>query len=724
MHGFLERIELQGFKSFAPKTTLEFPARVTAIVGPNGSGKSNLIDALRWVMGERVASELRGGALENLIFAGTPKRAAAGFARVSLTFRNTPRLFPIDAPEVTIERRTDRAGVSGFFVNGDEVRLKDLVPMLARARLGSRGLTMVGQGQSDLFVRATPRDRRAMIEEVLGLREYRLKKEQAERQLASGLVNMEKVAAMIEELAPHVRFLRKQKSRFERRSEIENDLRALENTYFGGKFRALAKAMADLEAPCAQLEDERKTKEREIAALEKARASSARGTSHEEAINRLKEERRIAEERRRALEREIARLEVEEELAERHAQTSKGAAELSALLARTLAELKRALSLAEPAAMREAVAAVVEALEREVGARPEAKRATDRLAGLRGEVEKLEASLARLEAREEEFRAAERAATEAFKSQVEVLEAKKNELHALERELEEKMFARERVMLQIEELRHAWAATGRAPEELETLPPPSGSTDYAEAAGAEMERKMLRLRGELAAIGEIDAALVREAEEAEARYEFLSREHTDVIKATEDLKKLIRDLEEKIHHDFKKAFREVNESFNVYFRLMFGGGKAHLKLAKSPSPEPAETEGAEGGDAAGGGTAPAGEGKDPELMAGVEIELSLPKKKITSLDMLSGGEKSLVSLAALFALIAVSPPPFLVLDEIDAPLDEDNARRFAELVKEFAKKTQFIIVTHNRATMEAAEVLYGVTMEDDGVSKILSLKLE
>ncbi len=115
---------------------------------------------------------------------------------------------------------------------------------------------------------------------------------------------------------------------------------------------------------------------------------------------------------------------------------------------------------------------------------------------------------------------------------------------------------------------------------------------------------------------------------------------------------------------------------------------------------------------------------EERISNGVEIELNLPAKKIQSLDMLSGGEKSLVSLAALFALIAVSPPPFLVLDEIDAALDEENARRFAELIKDFSKKTQFIVVTHNRATMEAADILYGVTIAEDGSSKILSLKFE
>ena len=109
---------------------------------------------------------------------------------------------------------------------------------------------------------------------------------------------------------------------------------------------------------------------------------------------------------------------------------------------------------------------------------------------------------------------------------------------------------------------------------------------------------------------------------------------------------------------------------------------------------------------------------------GVDIELVIPRKRIGDLEMLSGGEKSLVSIAALFALISVSPPPFLVLDEIDAALDEKNTQRFANLVKEFSKKSQFLLITHNRFTMEVADVLYGVTMGEDGASKVLSLKLE
>ena len=114
----------------------------------------------------------------------------------------------------------------------------------------------------------------------------------------------------------------------------------------------------------------------------------------------------------------------------------------------------------------------------------------------------------------------------------------------------------------------------------------------------------------------------------------------------------------------------------------------------------------------------------PTEEAGIEIDFDLPRRRISSLEMLSGGERSLVSMAALFALISVNPPPFLVLDEVDSALDDRNAQRFAGLIKKFSEKTQFIIITHNRSTMSVADVLYGITMGEDGVSRILSLKLD
>ena len=229
MRTFLKKLELQGFKSFAGKTVFEFPERIVGIVGPNGSGKSNIIDALRWVLGEREAKQLRGDTLGTLIFSGTPKRAPVGFAKVTLSFDNAGKLFPVETDEVELSRRIDRSGTSQFLLHGSEMRLKDLVPLLARAKLGTRGITMIGQGQGDLFVGSSPYERRMMMEEVLGLREFRLKKNEAERKLETSESNMEKARSLLEELTPHLRFLRRQRTRWEKRSDLENELRELEN---------------------------------------------------------------------------------------------------------------------------------------------------------------------------------------------------------------------------------------------------------------------------------------------------------------------------------------------------------------------------------------------------------------------------------------------------------------------------------------------------------------
>jgi chromosome segregation protein len=222
-------------------------------------------------------------------------------------------------------------------------------------------------------------------------------------------------------------------------------------------------------------------------------------------------------------------------------------------------------------------------------------------------------------------------------------------------------------------------------------------------------RRMMRLRGELAAIGEIDEALLKEAQETEKRYAFLEEQSADLEKAVADLEAMIVELRGKIHDEFATALKKINEEFGKFFELMFGGGQAKLKL-QSEAKKPAAEDGSEEAE--------------EESEPGIEISLALPRRKVTSLEVLSGGEKSLVGIAALFALVSVSPPPFLVLDEIDAALDERNTRRFAEMLKEFAKDTQFIVVTHNRATMEVANVLYGVTVDVDGSSRVVSLKFE
>ena len=233
MPHFLKSLELNGFKSFAQKTVLHFPDGITAIVGPNGSGKSNIVDAFRWILGEREAKNLRGAKVEDLIFAGTPEKSRQGLAQASLNFENKGGFFPVDMSEISVMRQVSRDGQSQYFMNQSEVRLKDLIDFFAKVRLGTKGLTIVTQGNSDLFIRATPAERREMLEEMLGLREFQIKKNRAENQLKNTQTNLEKVKALIDEILPHLKSLRRQTVRWQKRGALEEELANCENLLFG-----------------------------------------------------------------------------------------------------------------------------------------------------------------------------------------------------------------------------------------------------------------------------------------------------------------------------------------------------------------------------------------------------------------------------------------------------------------------------------------------------------
>jgi len=708
MSVFLKKIEIQGFKSFANKTTFEFPAKIIGVVGPNGSGKSNIVDALRWALGERAAKNLRGESLENLIFAGTPKKPASSLARVSLHFTNHENIFPVETSEAVIERKIDKAGASQFFINSVETRLRDLHPILARAKMGTRGMTIIGQGQSDLFVKSSPKERRIMIEEILGLKEYRLKKEEAERRVETSRSNMEKIKAMIDEITPHLKFLRKQKSRWEEREKIEEKLKHLENSYFGFRIKTLREEKKSIEEKLLRLEVKKKAedentrkKELELRELEKEKETSKESEEVRNSIERLFEEKLN-------IERELIRLETRIEI--RGSETRLPAKDTETLLRSIRGiekEAKSLLVIQNMEELKEEIAKLIKKLEalfeepKESKEREARQNITEALQPLKRELENIEKKLREEKEKEKALGQKQKNINQQFRTRFEEIERERNKTREIERKVLEIKFEKEKTVLRINELEKQWQALERTGDELEKAIRGEWTEITAETNWQQAERRILLLCSELSSIGEIDNELVKEAEDTETRYVLLEKEYEDLGRTEKDLSVLIAELDERIHGEFKNSFKKINDAFNTYFGLMFGGGKAKLKLS-------AETEEHEGG----------------EHISGVDFEISIPRKKIKNLDMLSGGEKSLVSMAALFSLISISSPPILILDEIDAALDEENARRFAELVKNFSDKTQFLIVTHNRITMETADVLYGITMGDDGVSKVLSIKLE
>ncbi len=722
----LKTLELIGFKSFAQKTVLDFTSGITAVVGPNGSGKSNIIDALRWILGEREAKNIRGARAEDLIFTGTPQRPRSGMAQATIVFDNSDHFFPVDYNEVSVTRKVTRDGTSEYLLNETPVRLKDIIDFFAQARLGTKGISIVNQGNSDIFVKASPKERRVMVEEALGLRQFQLKKHEAERKLFNTKINLDKVRAMLDEIMPHLRLLRRQASKWEKQADLEKELRQMEEQYFGGRLLEITKDFQDLEPRVESVNNELRIKNDELKVLRAELAKVEKsGPKGDRGFQDFKKQQDEYLNKKSLLQKEIGRLEAQMEFLSSQPKSDIKGVEAVRLLEEVRQTIQKADAENDLGVLKAALRDLSEKIERLLAS------GTEDRSGKIKELEKtktriltdlaaIDRNLMDLSKTEATLAEHLRDFNTVFKKAFETTEAKKDEIQKLENEKNKLLFDKERVNIHRQELENLAMQSGRRLKEFENLPS-LDAEQISKTDFSELEKKMFKLRAELAGIGELDPALIKEAQETESRYNFLSGQMADLDKASEDLTVLIKNLDEKIHTEFGGAFKSINEQFDHYFKLMFGGGKAHLKLITDETKERLVSEEIVEESAE--------DAVDDDLEhkvdhGGLEVSVSIPRKKISGLEMLSGGERSLVSIAALFALISVSPPPFLIMDEVDAALDERNARRFADLIKDFAKKTQFLIVTHNRATMEAADILYGITMADDGTSRVLSLKLE
>jgi len=721
---YLKRLELVGFKSFASKTILDFPAGIASVVGPNGSGKSNIIDAIRWLLGERESKNMRSLKAEDLIFSGTKERARVGLAQATIVFDNKGNFFPVDYGEVSIKRKLERDGVSKYFLNDSEVRLKDIIDFFAKSRLGTKGFSIVNQGDSDLFVRSTPKERRAMLEEILGLRQFQLKKHESELKLKNTRVNMDKAQALINEIMPHLRLLRRQTSKWEKHAFFEEELRNIENIYFGYRLQEIesgAKAVEpeikNLDSKIIELNKELSEYQDELKKVEKNQPRK------DGDFVELQKEKNQALDKRSELQKALGRLEAKIEMAATDENYEFDPRQLVKFLEEIRERLEDILFESDMNVIKKILQELFEKInetldEDKNDGVSEKSEEVYKLDSLKGEIlrelETIDKKLSSYTDLENKISEELQFFNQNFKKAYNQVESKKDEINSLTNQKNKLLFEQERTKIKKEELAHELNQSDRDLQEFKSVKLPSGIN---KEEIKNFERKIFKLRSEISTIGEIDEGLIKEAKETEERYQFLSGQLKDLEKAVEDLTDLIKELETKIKNDFTKFLKDINNEFHNHFRIMFGGGSAKLKLTKDSPPPitdfvPQENMIMES------------EKEDKRDSVGIEIDVTIPRKRINSLDMLSGGEKSLVSLAALFSLISVSPPPFLVLDEVDAALDEDNSRRFASLVKEFSKKTQFLIVTHNRSTMAVADILYGVTMGDDGVSKVLSLKLE
>ena len=225
---YLKSIEMQGFKSFANKMVLDFHNGITGIVGPNGSGKSNVADAVRWVLGEQSAKQLRGESMQDVIFSGTENRRPLSYAYVSITLDNSDHMLPVDYNEVTVSRRVYRSGESEYLLNGVPCRLRDVHELFYDTGIGKEGYSIIGQGQIEKILSGKPEERRELFDEAVGIVKFKKRKEASEKRLMNERENLTRVNDILSELEGRVEPLRRQSETAKRYLSLKDNLKKLD----------------------------------------------------------------------------------------------------------------------------------------------------------------------------------------------------------------------------------------------------------------------------------------------------------------------------------------------------------------------------------------------------------------------------------------------------------------------------------------------------------------
>ncbi len=709
----LKRLEISGFKSFAKTMTLDFPSAISGIVGPNGSGKSNVADSIRWVLGEQSMKNLRGKRGEDLIFAGTSEVARMGKASVTMFFDNKNKVLPVEFDEVAIGRRVYRDGVNEYLLNGSSARLKDIIEILSKVGLGASQHHIIAQGDADRILYASSTERKSMISEALGLKIFEIKKNEAERKLESTKENIKEIESLRREIQPHLKYLKSQAEKAKSASELKNSLDQISGEYIQRELLSFShdkdffqKDKSPLERKAKELEETIKKSESDLKKEEPADSFLVE-------LSRLDASKELISKRRRELERELWKLEGEQKLQTKGAGDSVPRGRIKEILLDLLSDLESAAKLGTMELVRNAIFGTTQKVYNIVESFNGNKNSTSQNQGkelgeLRENIKKLEAEENNLSKSKKDIEVSyQERARETHKENI-LYRERSDELASLRDKIRSFAFEEEKLEMRRKEFELDFG-------DLITGEKPQGEL-FAPGERDQMRKKIERMRIRLEEAGGVDEGVLKEYEATEHRDVFLAKELEDLKKAAGSLGEAFLELGEKIEKDFESGISKINKLFGEFFHEIFGGGKAELRILV-PKKAPAGNindiqEGEE--DFVG----------EEEAESGLDIFVDIPRKRIKSLSMLSGGERALVSIALLFAVSTINPPPFLVLDETDAALDEANSHRYGAMLKELGKKTQLIVITHNRETMQAADLLYGVTMGKNGVSELLSIKFE
>lgn len=924
---FLKSLDIYGFKSFADHTHVEFSDGITALLGPNGCGKSNVVDAVKWVLGEQSAKNMRADKMEDIIFNGTETRKPLNVAEVVLTISNEAGLLPLDISEITIKRRLFRSGEGEYWINGTLAKLKDVRELFWDTGVGKAAYSVMEQGKIDQILSNKPEDRRYIFEEAAGITRFKARRAEAERKLERTEENMKQVDGILGEVKRRYDSLKEQAEKTTAYRELKDKVFGLErdiqllklkgfvqdkfnreddikkNTEMRDKLRAeidaihaeldehmdevnsMESELVSLQNEIFQLAVNKRSKEGELGQLnerqnetkQKINQLESRQAGLEEQIEDVRSEvddqgaqvhdltkrlgditkniasfeenielagNRITENDRRSAEAEQAIRDLEEargEMQERleaitedivtqldsklrsagysSQARQKAQDEVNTLLSqlKILAEGRRSIfedfaklkgpSEADVAKFTASAVSSFSELEDLSGKLSEAfdgfvettpqfideflspegiitkKRGIDaeieqnraQVAEKRDVIGSLKAENSELVTKIDEYRktlegmrinkAQMEAQITAAEEQLKLLRRQLAVFEAQYRELQNELFdankqydeIADKILETDGEIQSMDRQGHKMTEDLETLESTiaSRNTDVAgkkkelekknqerdkyqsliekanfsaatvdieirtlkdnfrdthsrdlmefeermytiDRQPAEMREELADVRNKLKAIGSVNFMAVEEFAETKERYEFLTAQINDLQKARDDLRRITEEIRAESTEQFLATYNKIKKNFHNMFRRLFGGGRAELRLV------------------------------DPQnvLESGIDIFAQPPGKKLENIALLSGGEKTMTAVSLLFATYMVRPSPFCLLDEIDAALDEQNVLRFVQTLREFGNISQYIVITHNKKTVAGAGTMLGVTMEESGVSKVITIKLE
>ncbi|MHC6202007.1 chromosome segregation SMC family protein [Breznakiellaceae bacterium SP9] len=926
---FLKDLSIFGFKSFADHTHVQFADGITALLGPNGCGKSNVVDAIKWVLGEQASRAMRAEKMEDVIFNGTESRKALNVAEVSLTLVNESGLLPLDMPEVEIKRRLYRSGESEYLINSVSVRLKEVRELFWDTGVGKAAYSVMEQGKIDQILSSKPDERRYLFEEAAGITKFKAKSAEAQRNLAKTEENMRRVEGILGEVKKSydslevqahatltyralkdeifhgeldIQLLRMKQFRADRdartqtirkqteqrdttKTELEQLQKSLEENM--DKVNALEEKLVEHQKSIYGLAVEKNAREKELKLYTEQRnefkTKISRNEQREHAVGiKIEELTEDADEQEaqvldlkqkvadieahitafeenikraaqrisdndgevKRLEGDIKRLQKEQTATEKELEAitddivgaldaglkqagySAGARRnteaaleetlgllktsldgrkvilrdlanfaatqgipsdlqqiaenLAAALSDTAAKADKALTLfavyrkslpsfIDEFLAPEGIITIKRGFDAKIRADKEsAAAARDKIGDVRKDSETLSLKIneyratleglrvnrmkmhTQAQAAEEQSRLIRRELsnqellkktikdelfldTKRFDEINELISDAEMELAGIEqqgmalsaalelierdieersRDMEGKEAARKEKLALLSKLQTSLEKIQlelvQSETEIKNIQDNFREThsrdlmEFEERIGTitqstvALREKLVRDRAGLKELGQVNFMAPEEFAETKERYDFLSQQLADLDKARSDLENLTTEIHAESSKLFLAVYNTIKKNFHNMFRRLFGGGRAELKLV------------------------------DPNhvLESGIEIYAQPPGKKLENINLLSGGERTMTAVALLFATYQVKPSPFCLLDEIDAALDEQNVNRFVQVLREFGAKSQFIVITHNKKTVTGAKTLLGVTMQESGVSKVISIRLE